>query len=397
MNLLLEKTNQAIEILKEKEIDLWLTFVRETTGARDPVLPLILGRDLTWQSALLVTRGGERVAIVGNFDADAIRALDTWPSVVPYVQSIRGELVETLKRLDPRLIAINYSENDVKADGLSLGMYRVLCGYLRDTPFAERLVSAERLIGALRGRKTDSEVGLIRAAVACAESIFEALPSLARVGMSEAEIARLMRELAADSRAAPAWNAEQCPIVNSGPQSMVGHGVPSEDIRVEPGHILHVDFGVQLDGYCSDLQRCWYVPRPNESGPPAEVKRAFETVVEAIRSAAKALKPGAVCWEVDAAARGVITAAGFREYLHATGHHVGQAAHDGGGVIGPRWERYGETPNQVVESGNVFTLELGVDNVAGCGYVGLEEMVLVTASGCEFLSSAQTKLGLLGR
>jgi Xaa-Pro aminopeptidase len=177
---------------------------------------------------------------------------------------------------------------------------------------------------------------------------------------------------------------------------MVGHGLPSAHIKIEPGHIFHIDFGVQQEGYCSDLQRCWYVPVEGETHPPLEVQRAFETVVKAIRTAAGVLKPGVECWQVDSAARQVIVDGGYPEYQHATGHGVGRSAHDGGGVLGPRWERYGQTPYRKVEAGNVFTLELGIENVDGRGYLGLEEMVLVTSTGCEFLSKPQTILPLLG-
>ena len=152
-----------------------------------------------------------------------------------------------------------------------------------------------------------------------------------------------------------------------------------------------------MNEYCSDIQRAWY-PRsrkPGETKPPAEVQRAFDTIVKAIQTAFEALKPGVECWTIDAAARKVVTDAGYPEYQHATGHNVGRAAHDGGGVLGPKWERYGKTPLYKVEPGNVYTLELGIDNVDGRGYLGLEEMALVTQRGTEWLTEPQTWLPLI--
>ncbi len=139
------------------------------------------------------------------------------------------------------------------------------------------------------------------------------------------------------------------------------------------------------------------MPAEAETAPPDEVRRAFDTVVKAIHSAADALKPGVQGWRIDEIARTIVTDAGYPEYQHATGHHVGRAAHDGGGVLGPKWERYGRTPFYKIEPGNVLTLELGVEDTGGRGYIGLEEMVLVTETDCDFLSTPQTTLPLLER
>jgi hypothetical protein len=105
-----EKIEQAIEILREKDIDLWLTFVRETTAGGDPVLPLIYGRDLTWQSALMITKQGNSIAIVGRYEADTARETGGYERIIPYDQSISHILLETLFELNPVKIAINYSK-----------------------------------------------------------------------------------------------------------------------------------------------------------------------------------------------------------------------------------------------------------------------------------------------
>ncbi|MCH8259129.1 MAG: aminopeptidase P family protein [Planctomycetes bacterium] len=390
-----EKVDQAVALLEEFEIDVWLTFVRETTEAGDPVLPLILGQNLTWQSALIVTRSGDRIAIVGKYEDEAVKSTGAWNEVVPYVKGIRQPLVKTLTRLDPQMIAVNYSLDDVKSDGLTHGMFLLLNEHLAETVYGGRLVPADRIIRALRSRKTPSELERIRKAIAVTQQIFGEVSAFAQPGRTEMEIAEFMRGRAAACGAQTAWDANQCPIVTTGPDSMIGHGYPSAELSIHPGRIFHLDFGVMLDDYCADLQRAWYVPAEGETAPPDDVQRAFDTVVKAIHSAADALRPGVEGWRIDEIARTVVTDAGYPEYQHATGHHVGRAAHDGGGVLGPKWERYGRTPFYKIEPGNVLTLELGIENTGGRGYIGLEEMVLVTESGCEFISTPQTTLPLL--
>jgi Xaa-Pro aminopeptidase len=226
--------------------------------------------------------------------------------------------------------------------------------------------------------------------VALTEQIVKLLRPQVRPGASERELAAFVHARFAELGVSPAWAAEGCPIVNCGPASDLGHTYPSETIRAEPGHLVHVDLGVRLDGYCSDLQRMWYVRRPGESGPPDEVQRAFGTVARAIEAGATALRPGARGFEVDAAARRVVAEAGYPEFKHGLGHGLGRAVHDGGTMLGPRWPCYGRNTEAAVEAGNVFTLELSMPTKAGI--VGLEEDVLVTPVGCEFLSDRQREL-----
>lgn len=391
-SIVVEKVQQAVEILKEKEIDLWLTFTRETTAGGDPVLPLIYGHDLTWQSALIITRSGERIAIVGRLESESARRTEAYTSVIPYDEGIRAPLLTTLERLNPEKIAINYSKNDVQADGLTYGQYLILQENLAGTPYSERLVSSEAIVAALRGRKTAGEVERIRRAVKTTQAIFEKVYEYVRPGMTEAEISRFMHAQIEEHGVAPAWEKEFCPTVNAGPNSPVGHVGPS-DIRLEQGQILHLDFGVKQEEYCSDIQRVIYYLKPGETSAPEEVQRGFHTIRRAVQEAAAAMRPGRLGKEVDAAARRVVTDAGYPEYKYATGHHLGRLAHDGAGVLGPEWERYGETPNYPLEAGQVYTIEPGLA-VPGYGYIGLEEDVLVTENGAEFLSEPQNEIVL---
>lgn len=390
-SLLQEKVAQAVGILRETGTDAWLTFVRETSAHADPILPLIFGPEtLTWQSALILAGSGERIAIVGRYEADAVRSKGLYDTVVAYDESIRPALLEILVRLNPAQIAINTSTDDVYADGLTHGMYQLLTGYLADTPYAGRLVSAERIIAALRSRKTPAEVARIRAAVETTRLIYRRTFDFLRPGLTEREVGDFMHRQMAELGVGAAWDYDGCPAVNSGPDSPVGHGAPG-DIVLAPGHIVHMDFGVRQDEYCSDIQRVVYLLRPGEDEPPEPVRRGFATVRAAVEAAVAAMWPGVVGLEVDAAARRVITDAGYPEYKYATGHGLGRNAHDGGPLLGPLWERYGDTPRRTLEAGHVYTVEPGLA-VPGYGYIGLEEDVLVTEDGAIYLGEPQQEL-----
>jgi Xaa-Pro aminopeptidase len=391
--LLHEKADQAQALLAETGLDCWLTFVRETEIHPDPGAEQVVGAGVVRNSAFLIGTGGERVAIVANFDTSAIRAKGVFQEVIGYDQDIRGPLLAALRRIDPRQIGLNYSLDDVTADGLTHGHWLLLQQLLSGTPYLDRLTSAAPLLARLRGRKSRAEIERIRQAVAITEQILGLLTAQIRPGLSERDLAEFVHARFADLGVSPAWPAEGCPIVNSGPLSDLGHTYPSAAIRIEPGHLVHVDLGVRRDGYCSDLQRMWYVRRAGELAPPAEVQRAFSTVVRAIEAGAAALRPGARGFEVDAAARKVVVEAGYPEFKHGLGHGLGRAVHDGGTMLGPRWPCYGRNVETAIEAGNVFTLELGVPTC--CGLVGLEEDVLATAAGCEFLSSRQCDLMLI--
>lgn len=391
--LLNEKADQAQALLAEIGLDCWLTFARETDLHPDPGVEQVVGAGVVRNSAFFFSAGGERIAIVANFDTSAIRAKGVFREVIGYDEDIRGPLLEVLQRLDPRQIGLNYSPDDVTADGLTHGHWLLLQQMLSGTPYLERLTSAAPLLARLRGRKSPAEVERIRRTVKVTEQIVGWLTPQIRPGLSEKDLAALVHARFAELGVSPAWPVEGCPIVNSGPSSDLGHTFPSAAIRFEPGHLVHIDLGVRCDGYCSDLQRMWYVLRPGESAPLTEVQRAFSTVVRAIEAGAEALRPGVRGFEVDAVARKIVVDAGYPEFKHGLGHGLGRAVHDGGTMLGPRWPCYGRNVEAVVEVGNVFTLELGVPT--GSGFIGLEEDVLVTTTGCEFLSARQRDLMLI--
>jgi Xaa-Pro aminopeptidase len=393
MSIYQEKAAQAGALLGELGLDCWLTFVRETGERPDPGVDMLLGSSLTWTSALLLGRDGSRTAIVGRYDVENVRLAGVFSEVIGYDEDIGAPLRAQLQRLDPGRIGLNYSRHDHTADGLTYGMQQLLHELLAGTPYADRLGSAGDLLGRLRARKTPSELERIRAAIAVTEEIVGLITPQIRPGVSEAALAEFVHAEFSRRGLPSSWDWNYCPTVNSGPDSPIGHVAPQPHILVQPGHLVHMDLGVRKDDYCSDLQRMWYVRRPGESAPPPEIQRAWETVVAAIDAGAAALRPGVPGWQVDAVARQVLLDAGYPEYRHALGHGLGRACHDGGPLLGPRWPRYGHAPEQLVEVGHVYTLELDV--LTSAGMLALEEDVVVTEAGCTFLSSYQRELMLV--
>ena len=138
-----EKVKQASSILAEEGIDLWITFVRESEVNNDPILDLILGANCTWQSAFMISSSGESIAIVGSLDETRIKETGGY-EVIGYTKSIKEPLLDTLKKLAPDKIAVNFSENDYMADGLSHGMYLTLVKLLQGTGYEKKLMSAEK-------------------------------------------------------------------------------------------------------------------------------------------------------------------------------------------------------------------------------------------------------------
>src|SRR4030065_992875 len=92
-----EKVSQAVSILREMDIDAWLVFVRESSANGDPALPLIYGHDLTWQSALIITKSGACTVILGQLEVEAARQTGAYTKIIPYNQSLKSALLETLE------------------------------------------------------------------------------------------------------------------------------------------------------------------------------------------------------------------------------------------------------------------------------------------------------------
>jgi Xaa-Pro aminopeptidase len=273
-------------------------------------------------------------------------------------------------------------------------MFLTLRRILGEAGLAERLVPAERIVSALRERKTAAEIGWMKQAVRETEEIYGLVAKFVAPGRTESEIAAFILAEAERRKLPTAWGRATCPAVFTGPDTAQAHYGPTGR-TVEPGHVLNMDFGVKVEGYCSDMQRTFYILGPDEKSAPDDVLKGFRTIVRAVEESKAAMKPGVEGREIDAVARSIITGEGYAEFPHALGHQVGRFAHDGTALLGPAWEKYAQKPFRKLEPGMVFTIEPRL-TVPGRGVVTIEEMVVVTGDGAEWLGRPQKEIFLVG-
>ena len=236
-------------------------------------------------------------------------------------------------------------------------------------PCSIRLKDAPPMVERARMVKGSEELKRIRDAVALGANIFERALEVLRPGVKEVEVAGEM-ELAA--RRGGAEEMSFPTIIASGARSALPHGRASEQ-RIERGGFVVCDFGVILTGYCSDETRTVWV-----GTVPENARQAYEAVREAQQAAIDAVKPGLPVGEVDAAARKVLRKAGAGRYFtHSTGHGVGLEIHE--------TPRVAHGQQEILQPGMVITIEPGVYFPGKWG-VRIEDMVAVTAGGCEVLT-----------
>ena len=236
-------------------------------------------------------------------------------------------------------------------------------------PKSQKLFPAPDLVEALRTIKDTIEIDLLRKAVNLGSSLFDDLAESVRPGVPEASVAAKLQYAA---RLAGADGMSFDTIVAAGPRSALPHGRASAIPIPRRGFVV-LDYGVILSGYCSDMTRTVFVGRSS-----AEERHWYSAVLEAQLAGIAAVRAGVSAGEVDAAARKVLQRNKLGKYFtHSTGHGVGLEIHES--------PRLAAGEKAVLEAGMVVTIEPGI-YVTGKGGVRIEDMVLVTDSGCEVLT-----------
>lgn len=225
----------------------------------------------------------------------------------------------------------------------------------------------------LRQIKTVDEINKIKAACQIADRACEHIRKFIQPGMREREVAA---ELEWFMRQCGAEKASFDTIVASGLRGALPHGKASEKI-IESGELVTLDFGAQHQGYCSDMTRTFLVSGKYRQPQEHPLFDIYQTVLEAQLAAIAAIRPGIACNTVDNAARSIINAAGHSHHFgHNTGHAIGIDVHEN--------PRFSPGDTTLLKPGMLLTVEPGI-YLPGEGGVRIEDVILVTETGCEVL------------
>jgi Xaa-Pro aminopeptidase len=238
-----------------------------------------------------------------------------------------------------------------------------------------KLVSAPPLVERARMAKDKDEIRRIRAAVQLGASLFHVARKKIRPGVKEVEVAAAM-EFAA--RSAGAEGMAFSTIIAAGKRSAVVHGRASE-ARIPRRGFVVCDFGVILAGYCSDRTRTVHVGRPTRTE-----RQMYQAVLDAQQAAIAQVRGGTTAAAVDEAARKILRKSNLAQYFtHSTGHGLGLEIHEA--------PRLAVGQGQVLEPGMVITIEPGA-YIPGKQGVRIEDVVVVTSTGCEVLTPTDKEL-----
>lgn len=248
--------------------------------------------------------------------------------------------------------------------------------------FAERLqcklVPMQKEINAFRASKEPWELERMKKAQEITDRAFNEVCTRIREGMTEKELAaELIYCLYKNGGEGLSFD----PIVVSGPNTSMPHGVPG-DRRLQKGDFITMDFGVLYQGYCSDMTRTVALGYATE-----EMKKVYQTVLDAQLAGIAISKAGVSGKAVDAAARDLITQAGYGEYFgHSYGHSLGLEIHEN-----PNCNLRNEEPMPLHA---VVSAEPGI-YLPGKFGVRIEDVVIFEENGCTDITHSPKDLLIL--
>lgn len=298
-----------------------------------------------------------------------------------YLEAAAEEVHPSFQRLTASVELLDALEQALPAHPLRLGFEEEHVSVRTHAQLRELLGERVELVGVrdaverLRAVKEPGEVERIRAATALADAAFHRLLADGLIGRTERAVALALEQ---EMRERGAQRVGFETIVAAGPHGALPHATPRDE-QIRRGELVVIDWGAELDGYCSDCTRTLAAGEPS-----SEAEEVYELVLESQLAGVNLVRAGAGGREVDAVARAVIEAGGQGErFGHGLGHGVGLAVHEG-----PRLSKRSEDH---LLAGNVVTVEPGIYLPGELG-VRIEDLVVVGEDGGEVLTSIPKRL-----
>lgn len=393
MHLNKEKLPIIYETMKKHNVDVWLITGRESNLTSEPILPVLGDIEFIFATTIIFTKE-KCIAIASSLDAECYKLLDGVDEVYQYNNLMEDTVFEVLENLKPNNLALNYCRSDSSSDGLSLGMFKKLEKVFDKLKTKPNIISAFPIVNEVRGRKTSKQIELIKHCAVKADEYLRTIPSVCKKGTTSLDLFNHLQKIAYKDGYEMSWSKSQCPGVSVDPNVPAGHMGIIETPLLQ-GFLVNIDYGVSKDGYCSDLQRMYYVLKDDEVDAPQEVKDAFYLVRDAVKKAKEFMKIGVTGFQVDQVARHHIVDNGYDSWNAALGHQVGHQTHDGGTILANRRPRYNkpELIDEPLLEGNVFTIEPSIKTPYG--KICIEEDVVITKKGTLWLVEPQQELILI--
>lgn len=235
-----------------------------------------------------------------------------------------------------------------------------------------RWFATYELVEQMRASKDESEIAILKEALALTDRALAYGLEQVRPGMTERELAWLLE---AYMRTHGAEGVSFEPLVQAGPHSAMPHYKSGEGV-IQEGRPLLIDMGAKVRGYCADLTRTFWVG----STPDDTFRKIYDVVLRAQEEAEKGIRAGMIGKDAHALAQKVIDDAGYGPYFgHGLGHGVGLAIHEKPSA--------GRISEDILVPGSVVTVEPGI-YISGWGGVRIEDVVLVADHGVEVLTGA---------
>lgn len=385
--------------LKNANLDAWLVICRENNN--DPIADHIGGENAGGTAVFIFyndTDGFHSKVFSPSGEATALDDLDIHDEVVSVDRGTSAVkmAVEFIKTKDFTAIAVNSSDSNSVADGLSYTQRKNLEDALGE--YANRLVPSTDVVYEWLSIKLPAEVDILRkAAQLTADWQIEAYKQIVPGKSTDADIAKFLKQKMTEYGVKDGWAPDQNPNVNSGEDR--GHSHATDKV-IMPGDVIQIDFGIKVyDRWVSDIQRFAYVLKDDETETPKDILHYWESGKAGNRAALAAMKPGVKGVDVDRAQRVLMETAGSDYVMWSTGHPVGYVAHDVGPNLGGSQASHVRAASEkLIKEGMTFAFDgfhaWKLEN-GGVKTISVEEMAVVKKEGAEYLIAPQEDLILI--